>query len=114
MTHPPTQVPGQPAGTSYAKSIIRTWVPITVGAVVAWIVTHWNIVVSPGASATAGVVATAVVTALYYGAARAVEQRWPDIGKWLIAFNIIDEVPVYVPEPDPTPVAHDDDGNQIL
>lgn len=63
-------------------SLIRTYVPMVVGAVVAWLVTQG---INVDQSAVEGVVAflTAVFSGLYYVVVRLLEQRWPKLG-WLL------------------------------
>lgn len=90
-----TDVARQYIPPGYVTSLIRTIVPIGVGSVLAWLAVHWHIVIDPGASATVGIVAAAVVTAGYYAAARVVERRWPTVGRWLVALNLVAARPVY-------------------
>ncbi|ABP54031.1 hypothetical protein [Salinispora tropica] len=61
-------------------SIIRTAVPVAVGAVLAWLASEAGIVLDADSSAalTAGTVAA--VVAVYYALARALETRWPWLG----------------------------------
>lgn len=59
-------------------SLIRTYVPIVVGAVIAWICRKLGIV-EPDTTALATAF-TVVVIALYYGLARLLEKRWPSFG----------------------------------
>lgn len=63
----------------YARSLIRTIVPVAVGALVGWFATRG--VDLDHQSAT--VVVDAVVTLLFYGSVRAAENRWPKAG-WLL------------------------------
>lgn len=64
-------------------SIIRTYVPLGVGALLTWLGVRFGVVVPEDASAalTAGLVA--LVSALYYTVARALEARWPWFGVFL-------------------------------
>jgi ABC-type phosphate/phosphonate transport system permease subunit len=65
--------------TAYGRSLIRTIVPIVVGALVGWLATR-------GIEVDAAVIIPAVdgiVAALYYAAIRAAEQKWPSAG-WLL------------------------------
>lgn len=78
-----------------AESTIRTVVPIGVGGVLAWIATHWNIVVPAHASSTFVVVATGVVTAGYYIVARVIERKFPRVGRVLLALGFVRAKPVY-------------------
>lgn len=56
-----------------AISLIRTWVPIVVGAVVAWVAASQHVVIPAHASAAAGALATATCASAYYGLARLLE-----------------------------------------
>lgn len=60
-------------------SLIRTYVPIGVGAFIAWLLTL-GIQLDPEAEAGLVVGLTGVVIAAYYGAVRWLEKRWPWIG----------------------------------
>jgi len=78
------------------ESTIRTWVPITIGALLSWINANYTIAVLPNRpSATAVIVATGVVTAGYYALARVVERRFPRVGQWMLALNLVKAKPVY-------------------
>lgn len=79
----------------YIESLIRTWVPIGIGSVIAWAAVHWHIVVSPGASATVGTVAGALCIAGYYALGRLVEKQWPKVGALLISFGLVQAKPIY-------------------
>lgn len=79
----------------WLDSIARTWVPIAVGSILAWINANWNITVPAGASSTFVIVATAATIAGYYGAARVLERRFPRLGRWLLALNITKARPTY-------------------
>lgn len=57
-----------------AVSLIRTWVPIGMGALLAWIAASQHLPAVPaGASATAGAVAAGLCAGGYYALARALE-----------------------------------------
>jgi hypothetical protein len=58
-----------------AVSLIRTWVPIAVGAALTWAARRWGIVLPDELGAEAAVWATAAVAALYYALARWLERR---------------------------------------
>lgn len=66
----------------YFISLIRTWVPLGVGAVLSWLA---SLGLELGAEAEVGLVAfgTALVTGVYYALVRALEQRWPSFGRLL-------------------------------
>ena len=65
--------------TDYSRSLIRTAVPLMVGALVGWLT-------SRGVKVDEATILPAVdslVAALYYAGARALESRWPSLG-WLL------------------------------
>lgn len=94
-TGPIVDLIGKYLPPGYVESLIRTWVPVGIGAVLAWGAVHWHIVVDPHASATAGVVAAALITAGYYALGRLVERRWPTFGRVLISLGLVKARPVY-------------------
>lgn len=69
--------------TDYVLSLIRTYVPVGVGASLTWLAMHFNIVLDADMSTTAATVATALVVAGYYGLVRALETQWPWFGRLL-------------------------------
>lgn len=66
-----------------AINLIRTYVPVAVGAAVAWL-TARGIHVQPGQSAQAVTMMTAVFSAAYYTIVRVLEERWPAVGSVLL------------------------------
>ena len=64
-------------------SLIRTYVPVAVGAFLTFLAVRFGVVVPEDVSTglTTGLVG--LVSALYYAVARALEQRWPWLG-WLL------------------------------
>lgn len=60
-----------------ATSLIRTWVPIGVGAVVAWGAASQHIIIPPDASAAVGAFAATIAAAAYYALARLLERARP-------------------------------------
>lgn len=85
----------------YFVSLIRTWVPVGVGAAVTWLAATLGIVLDDETSKGLLVVSTAVVIAVYYAAARLVEKRYPGFGRVLVALGLAGK-PVY-PETDRMP-----------
>lgn len=65
-----------------ARSLIRTWTPIAVGALITWLS---GIGVDLPAEHAAGLsaAATAILGGAYYALARAGERRWPWLGALL-------------------------------
>jgi len=61
-------------------SLIRTYVPLAVGVAVTYLAQTFGVVLDEDTSAMASSAAVAIVTAVYYAAARALESRWPALG----------------------------------
>lgn len=62
--------------------LVRTWVPIGVGAVFGWLATN-GLEVDPETQAASIIAITGLIQALYYGIARLLESRYPALG-WLL------------------------------
>jgi hypothetical protein len=60
-------------------SLIRTWVPILVGAGVSWLFVH-GVVVDTNVQAAAVVMLTAAIQGGYYLTVRLLEKKWPNFG----------------------------------
>lgn len=69
--------------TDYLLSLIRTWVPVGVGAALTWLAMHFNIVLDADMSTTAATVATGLIVGAYYALVRALETQWPGFGRLL-------------------------------
>lgn len=82
----------------YVLSLVRTWVPVAVGSVLAWLA---SLGLDLGAEAQVGLVTflTGLCIAVYYALARGLERRWPALGTLLLGSS---SKPVYAP---PTPDA---------
>lgn len=76
----------------YLLSLIRTWVPIAVGAVLSWLAVKYGVAVPESISNEVTVALTGVVIGVYYAVVRALEKQWPAFGKLLGAAR----KPVYV------------------
>lgn len=77
-------------------SYIRTWVPIAIGSILAWLNANYSVLGLPEKpSATMVVVATGLTIAGYYALARLVEKRFPTVGRWLVALHLTRARPVY-------------------
>ena len=83
----------------YITSQIRTWVPVAVGALIVWAATTLGVVLDDGTSAALTAAAVGIVTSVYYAAARAVEHRWPAVGRVLLTLGLAAGRPVYVAPP---------------
>ena len=66
-----------------AINMIRTYVPVLVGAVASYLVAH-GVHVQPDQAAWAVASMTGVFTAAYYTIVRVLEERWPWIGTMLL------------------------------
>lgn len=80
----------------FITSLIRTYVPVGVGAVLTWLATTLHIVVPADASAGLTLFVGAVFTAVYYLLARAIEKAWPGLGKLLVGLGV-GKAPQYPP-----------------
>ena len=60
-------------------SLIRTYVPIAVGALVAWLLTL-GVTLDPASEAGLTVAGTGLLIATYYTLIRLLERRWPWVG----------------------------------
>jgi hypothetical protein len=79
----------------YVLSLIRTWTPIAVGAVLSWLAVKYGLALPESISNEVTVALTGVVIAAYYGIVRALEKRWPWFGKLLGAAK----KPIYAEPP---------------
>lgn len=68
--------------TDFVTSLIRTYVPIFVGALLAWLTTHGINIDTEAADGFAAFL-TAIFGAGYYLIARLLERQWPELGKLL-------------------------------
>jgi hypothetical protein len=68
-------------------SLIRTWVPIGVGFVLALLARKFDVVLDEASSAalTAGI--AALVSAVFYAVVRILESRWKPVG-WLLGLAV--------------------------
>lgn len=74
MTDSPTVPIPDTRTPDTVTSLIRTWVPIAVGAVVAWAAESTHTVLPAGASAATGTLVAALLAGAYYALARVLEQ----------------------------------------
>lgn len=65
--------------SDYVVSLIRTWVPVGIGAAIAWLAT---LGLSIDSGTQTGLVAglTGIIIAAYYALVRALEKKWPAFG----------------------------------
>ncbi|WP_141576106.1 hypothetical protein [Actinomadura sp. WMMA1423] len=74
--------------SDYAVSLIRTWVSTGIGAALAWLAVHFGVIVDEDASTMLKLGSAAVVIGAYYAAARAIEERYPQAGRFLVALGL--------------------------
>jgi hypothetical protein len=79
----------QPArAADVLTSLIRTWVPVGVGALLTWFAASTHTGIPPRASATVGALVAAALSAGYYAIARLLERTTStlarDIGRWML------------------------------
>lgn len=92
--------------SNFVTANIRTIVPIAVGVLLTWLAGKLGIVVDDNTRMTAGTVAVAIVTAVWYGVVHWIEQHWPAAG-WLFGkaalpyYKPADELPPPLPPPPP-------------
>jgi hypothetical protein len=65
---------------SYAVSLIRTYTPVLVGLVLAFLTTHFGIHPDAGTAAGLTAVLAAIFTGIYYAGVRALEKKYPKAG----------------------------------
>lgn len=70
--------------SDYITSHIRTYVPIAVGAALAYAETKWKIVLPDDATVGLVIGLVAVVQGVYYALVRALAARWPIFGNLLV------------------------------
>lgn len=69
---------------NFVTSLIRTYVPIAVGAVIAWLAAR-GIDIDPAHADGLVAFLAALFSGLYYSIVRWLEQRFPQIG-WLLGY----------------------------
>lgn len=78
---------------NYVISLIRTYVPVGVGAVLSFLLVHYGLHPSAAIASAVTAALTAGITAVYYAAVRALEHKFP----WLGVLIGAPAKPVYVP-----------------
>lgn len=69
--------------SNYVQSIIRTWTPIIIGTVAAWLAAKTGVVVDEETKAGLIAATTGFAIGAYYAVIRKLEQKVPAIG-WLL------------------------------
>ncbi|TFD41765.1 hypothetical protein E3T37_03680 [Cryobacterium sp. TMT2-10] len=82
-----------------AIAYIRTYTPILIGSILAYLLAHFTIaatvlaqaqvVFGPSVKDILAAAATAAVIALYYWGARQLGKRWPKAEKWLLGSSAV-------------------------
>lgn len=65
--------------SDFVTSVIRTWVPILVGAAASWLTTK-GVELTPEATAGLATFLTALFGGVYYVVVRLLERQWPQVG----------------------------------
>lgn len=73
--------------SDFVPSLIRTYVPVGVGAVAAYLVGK-NVTIDPATQIQITAILTAVLTAAYYTGVRALESRWPALGTVFLGLGV--------------------------
>lgn len=76
---------------SFVTSLIRTYVPIVVGAVVAWLLTL-GLEIDSDTQNSLIITLTGITQAVYYFLARWIEKRFPQVGTILLGSS---KAPIY-------------------
>lgn len=79
----------------YLVSVIRTWVATAIGAALAYLALHFDIVLPADAATGLQVGAVALVIGVYYAVVRWLEGRWPGLGRVLLSLGMAKGAPVY-------------------
>jgi hypothetical protein len=69
--------------SNYFTSLVRTWVPLAVGAALAWLTTRFHVVLDASTSDAVVAFVSAACGAGYYAGARLLEHHVPALG-WLL------------------------------
>lgn len=70
--------------SDFIVSLIRTWTPVAVGVVLTWLAAKLGVVIDESTSVQATAVMVGIVTAVWYAVARAAEEQWPTLGRFLV------------------------------
>jgi hypothetical protein len=81
---------------SYFVSLIRTWVPLLVGAVLTWLAREYDLVIDEDTTMSTITAATGIVTGVYYAIVRLLEEKVAPGYGWLLGAA---KKPVYTPPP---------------
>ena len=81
---------------TWVIGVIRTWVPLAIGALLTWLMRKTGIVIDDQTSAGLTLAAVAIVTGLYYALVHALEAQYPALGRWLLALGLTAKKPTYV------------------
>ena len=66
--------------SNFVISLIRTYVPIGVGALLAWLASTLGVVIDPSSQPGLVILAVGVLSAAYYWLARLLEKKFPFLG----------------------------------
>ncbi len=90
---------------NYVSSVVRTWVPLGVGALITWLSANLGFVIDESSQVGLTVGFTAFVVGLYYAIIRKLEVSFPQIG-WLLGLAkapgySVGDPPAPAPGPNP-------------
>lgn len=85
--------------SNYASSIIRTYVPIGVSLLAAWLAAKLGVILDEDTKASAVAAFVGIFNALYYALIRYIEIKVPKVG-WLLGLA---KMPGYAPTDPPAP-----------
>lgn len=87
---------------TYVTGLIRTWVPVAIGAALTWVMRIAGIVIDDNTSAGLTFAVGTIVISLYYALFFALEHKYPAIGRWLLALGLTARKPTYPPAVSPS------------
>lgn len=93
---------------NYVTSIIRTWVPLGIGALITWLSANLGFIIDEESQVGLSIAFTGFVVGLYYAVVRKLEVQFPQFG-WLLGLA---KSPGYSPAapPAPAPGPNPDEG----
>lgn len=89
------QAAGEPVLDQYITGLIRTAVPVIVGAALTYLAVHFGIVIPTDASAGLVLGVAALAIGGYYALVHAIEKKFPGAGRWLLALGLTRAQPSY-------------------
>jgi hypothetical protein len=75
--------------------VIRTAVPVAIGAVLTYVFRTLHVVIDDQTSAGLTIAVVGILTAVYYAVLHALEAQFPAVGRWLLALGLTAAQPSY-------------------